>query len=130
MQCSNSGFDVLACQLFLQFTETDHAAVNLIPKPELNGFQTAKEAQFRCVLEKRMRVVTALEVVVWNLGVEVVNVMVADVSGEPLEDSREVVVTASCHGGSRVVPIFVGGPVRIFELMLDVEQPEAKQGSD
>ena len=52
--CSNSGFDVLARQLFLQFTETDHPAVDLIPQSELNGLQAAKEAQFRCRLEKRM----------------------------------------------------------------------------
>ena len=73
---------------------------------------------------------TAFEVVIWNLRVEMVNVMVADVSRKPLENPWKVVVTAACHGGSRVVPIFAGGPIRVFELMLDIKQPEAKQRSN
>ena len=65
--------------------------------------------------------VAALQVVIGNSRVQVVDVVVADVSGEPLEDPREVVITASGHGSGRVVPILIGGPIRVLKLVLNVE---------
>ena len=114
----------------LQFTETDHATVDLVPKPKLNGLEAVEESEFGGVLEEGMGMVAALQVVVWNTRVEVVDVVVADVSRKPLENPWEVVVAAPGHGGGRVVPILTGGPIRVLELMLDVEQPETKERSD
>ena len=114
----------------LQFTETDHATVDLVPKSKLDGLEAVEESEFGGILEERMGMVAALQVVVGNSGVQVVDVVVADVSRKPLEDPREVVVAASGHGGGRVVPILTGGPIRVLELVLDVEQPETKERSD
>ena len=114
----------------LQFTETDHATVDLVPKPKLNGLEAVEESEFGGVLEEGMGMVAALQVVVWNTRVEVVDVVVADVSRKPLENPWEVVVAAPGHGGGRVVPILTGGPIRVLELVLDVEQPETKERSD
>ena len=74
--------------------------------------------------------VAALQVVVRNAGVQVVNVMVADVARKPLENPWEVVVAASGHGSGRVVPILTGGPIRVLKLMLNIEQPETEKRSE
>ena len=67
-------------QLFLQLSEADHATVDLVPKPKLNGLEAVEESEFGGVLEEGMGMVAALQVVVGNAGVQVVNVMVANVS--------------------------------------------------
>ena len=120
----------MKCQLFLQFAEGDHATVDLVPKSKLDGLEAVEEPEFRGILEEGVRMVAALQVVIGNTWVEVVDVVVADVSGEPLKDSRKVVVAASSHGGGRVVPVVTGGPVRVLELVLDVEQPETEKRSN
>ena len=74
--------------------------------------------------------VTSLQVVIGDLRVEVVNVMVSDVAREPLEHPWKVVVAAPLHGSSGVIPFIAAGPVGVFELMLNVKQPQAEEGSD
>ena len=124
--CLNGWFSLAQGELSLQFTEGDHLAIHFIPQPKLNGFQTVEELQLGSLLEKGMGVVAALQVVVRNLRVEVVDVMETNVAREPLKDFGEVVEAASFHGGSGVIPFLAGGPIRIFELMLYVKQPETK----
>ena len=68
----------------------------------------------------------SLEVVVGNHRVKVVNVVIANIAREPLEDFWEVVVTAAFHRCCSVVPLFTRGPVRVFKLVLHVEQPETE----
>ena len=74
--------------------------------------------------------VTSLQVVIGDLRVEVVNVMVSDVAREPLEHPWKVVVAAPLHGSGGVIPFIAAGPVGVFELMLNVKQPQAEEGSD
>jgi len=73
--CLNGWFRLAQGKLSLQFTEGDHFSIHFIPQPKLNGFQAVEEFQLGSLLEKRMGVVAALQVVIWNLRVEVVNVM-------------------------------------------------------
>ena len=113
-------------ELSLEFSETDHLPVDLIPQPQFDGFEAVKEAELGCLLEEGVREVTSLEVVVWNHRIEVVNVVIADVAREPLENFWKVVVAAAFHRCCRVVPLFAGSPVRIFELVLHVKQPETE----
>ena len=48
-----------------------------------------------------------------------------DVPAEPLEHLRELEVARAVQGGGRVIPLAFGPPIRIVELMLDVEEPDA-----
>lgn len=41
-------------ELALEFSEADHLPVDLIPQPKFDGFETAEEAEFWCLLEKGM----------------------------------------------------------------------------
>ena len=68
--------------------------------------------------------VAASQLIVGHQGVEVVDVVIADIAREPMEDARKFVIRAALHGGADVVPfifpLFVGGLV----LVLYVEKPD------
>src|SRR5688500_20270931 len=56
--------------------------------------------------------------------------MQPDASRHPLEWLRKLEVRAPADRGRRVVPVGVVLPVRVLELMLDVEQPDAAHGRE
>jgi len=68
--------------------------------------------------------VASLQVVIGNAWAEIVDVMKADIPGDPLQYLRQPVVGAAAQSGCRVVPLVVAFPVNTFELMLDIEQPQ------
>jgi hypothetical protein len=57
----------------------------------------------------------------------VVDVVVADVGGEPVQPPRQVVEGAAVDGGAVEVPLLAVVPVGLLELVLDVEQPDAER---
>ncbi len=63
--------------------------------------------------------------VVGDLGGQVVDVVEADVPGEPLEHLGELQVGASLHGRLQVLPAGVVLPVDILKLVLHVEEEDA-----
>ena len=65
-----------------------------------------------------------------DAGVEVVDVVDADVGRQPAQHRGQVVVGAAVE--RRLVQLPVGGlvPVRCLELVLDVKQPHADRGGD
>src|SRR3546814_7151960 len=71
-----------------------------------------------------------LQVVVRDACAEMVDLVVADVAGEPLQDLRQLVKRAALQRCRRVIPVFVARPVHVLELMLHVEQPDAGTGTD
>jgi len=71
-----------------------------------------------------------LEVIIRNGRAEVVDVVKADVAGKPLEDFRQFIERAALERGSAVIPISAAFPVDVFELVLDVKQPNASGSGD
>lgn len=65
------------------------------------------------------------EEVVGDLGGQVVDVVEADVPGEPLQDPGELEVGAPLHGGLEVLPAGVVLPVGVLKLVLHVEEEDA-----
>ena len=51
-----------------------------------------------------------------------------DIGGKPAHHDGQVVVRAAVQGGLVQCPVPVFGPNRLFELVLDVEQPHADRG--
>src|SRR5918995_4980736 len=87
--------------------------------------------QHRDVPEDRILVMRALQVVVRDLGAQVVDVVEADAAGEELEGRRQLQVRAPAQCRIRVAPALATLPVDVLELMLDVEQPHAcRAGED
>lgn len=63
-----------------------------------------------------------------DTAVKVMNVMNADIGGEPTQHRWQHVVGASVQSGLVQLPVFVGFPMRGFKLMLHIEQPDTGRG--
>ena len=74
----------------------------------------------RCVL-----IVTLLQPVVRYPWRNVMDMVKPDVRGEPPEHAGQLEMGAPSERGLDIVPVVMRRPVRILELMLDVEQPHA-----
>ncbi len=70
-------------------------AIFLIPQTVGSGFQAGAQGDRRHGLEKRLGLVAFLEVVIRNARAQVVDVVKADVAGEPLEHPRQLVIRAA-----------------------------------
>ena len=58
------------------------------------------------------------------------DVVHADISGEPAQDRRQVIVRTPAQRRLVKIPALVMGPEGVFELVLDVEQPDADRSSE
>ena len=90
-------------------------------------FRLLKKGEFRHGLKLGVFLVAALEFVIRDAAVVVVDVVVADAAAEPLEDFRQF--GANCPSrtlGNNPTP--VAAPVGVLVLMLDVEEPRARAG--
>src|SRR5687767_8841705 len=77
-----------------------------------------------------MRFVTPLQIVIGDARAEVVQVVIADIPGKPLEDFRQLVKRAALQRGGGVVPVFSAFPVNAVKLMLHVKEPDAYGAGD
>ena len=93
-------------ELSLEFSKADHLPVDFIPQSQFDGFETAEKAEFWCLLEEGVREMASFEVVIGNHRVEVMDVMIANVAREPLENFWKVVIAATLHRCRRVIPLF------------------------
>lgn len=74
---ADSSFDAL---------EANEFPFLFIPEAEAQAFESFHEGEGFDVLEDLVRVVAGLEIIVRDARTEVVDVVVTDISGEPLED--------------------------------------------
>ena len=76
----------------------------LIPELELDGTKTASDGDRRDAGEDGVGVVGALQVVVRDPRVEVMDMVQTDVAGEELQHSRELQIGAAPQSGIGVAP--------------------------
>lgn len=105
--------------------EADEFAALFVEETEAEGAQARPESNRFHLLEEGAGFVATLEIVVRYARAEVMDVVEADVAGEPLQNFRQFVERASFEGGFREIPVLGAFPVDVFELMLDVEKPDA-----
>src|SRR6185437_3633993 len=87
------------------------------------------ECQRLDIPKYRFRAVAVLQVVVRNPRFQMMDVMKADVPGEPLQDLGQLEVAAALEGYKPVVPFLATLPVRLVELVLNVKQPHTGAAS-
>jgi hypothetical protein len=63
----------------------------------------------------------SFKIIVWDSGAKVVDVVIAYVSCEPLQNLREFVKRAAFNSRSGIVPGFMFLPINALILMLDIE---------
>ena len=112
------------------FTKRNEAASRLVTKYQTYASKTLNQSQPTDGHETRMVAERDWQPVKRDSTAQVVNVMHAYVGSEPAQNNRQVVVRASVECGLNEVPIPAFGPRRVFELVLDKEQPHPNGTSD
>ena len=116
--------------VFLEVFEADHAAVFLVVEAVFGAGNACAYIQCRDLLEEGFCMVTFFQTVVGNTGAEVVDVVETDISGEPLEDFRQLVIRTAFERGGGKVPVVMTCPINILELVLDIKHPDSRSGGD
>ncbi len=93
----------------------------LIPKRETHTAETFTERQAAHTAKLGVVTERQRQVVIGNPAAQVVDMVYADVGGEPAQDSRQVVVRASAQGRLVQGPLTIAGPEGSLKLMLNVE---------
>ena len=109
----------------LQRAKAHKLALFFIPQVQPQRLKARPERDGGHIHELGVLLHTALERVVRDARAEVMNMVKADIAGEPLEHLGQLEIRAAAQRGGGVVPFFVLGPVGAFELVLDVEHPDA-----
>ena len=82
------GRSVVFASVFSQMAEADQPLPRLVPKAKGKGLETGEERDRLNGLKQVICIVTAFEVVVGDSRTQMVNVVEADVAGEPLQHLR------------------------------------------
>jgi hypothetical protein len=77
-----------------------------------------------------MRLENFRKAIEWYSGGQVVDVVNSDVGRKPAQHGRKLQMRASAHRGIMKRPIGALVPMRVFELMLYVEQPHAERSGN
>src|SRR6185369_860724 len=109
----------LARHLRPQPLEPNQLLPLLIPQLEVGAGEALEEGQAGDALHLGGLAVALLQAVVGDLAHQVVDVVVADVAGEPVHDRAEIVEGAAVGPGFVEVPARIFIPVGVFELVLD-----------
>ena len=68
--------------------------------------------------------------VIGDTAAQMMNVVNADIGGEPAQEARQGIVRAAVKRNLLQVPSSVVGPYGILELVLDIEQPDTDRGRE
>jgi len=68
-----------------------------------------------------------LQAIAGNSTGQMMDVVDADICREPSQDTRQLIVRAAVQRSVVKIPGLVVGPVRVLELVLDVEQPDTNR---
>ena len=102
----------------------EHAPV-FIPQMQTHRLQAGPRRERLDLLEDRVFIVAALELVVGDAWAEMMDVVEADIAADPLKQPGELVVRRALHRRCSEIPVLVMLPVGFLKLMLHIEQPDA-----
>src|SRR4029077_19263164 len=101
----------------LEMAVTDQLALLLVPEPVGEGFETGEERDGFHGLEKGLGLMTFFEVVIRNPRTEMVDVVVSDVAGEPLQRPGQFVERTAFQRRRSIIPLRPAFPINVLELM-------------
>ena len=110
--------------------EGDEALPALIPQHQSHTPDALKQSKPAHAVEARIVVQHERQSVVWDTAAQMMDVVNADISGEPAQDAREGIMRAAVKRHLLQVPSSVVSPYGILELVLDVEQPDTGRGRE
>ena len=89
----------------------------LIPQFELDGTNAVSDRHRRDAGEDGVVVVGALQVVVRDAGLEVMDMMQTDIAREELQQFGELQIRAPTKGGFGIAPLTLALPVGVLKLV-------------
>src|SRR5205085_3935926 len=104
--------------------ETHHPAELLVPEFHAGAGQTVPQTHAHGGPERRHAFMRRAQVVVRNARCQVMDVVIADVAGEPAQHWRQVVEGAAVDRGGARIPMVATYPVALLETVLYVVQPD------
>ena len=104
----------------------DQLPALLVPEVKRQALQAGPQRDGLDLLEQPLALVAVLQVVVGNARAQMVDVVEADTGREPLQHAGQLVEGAAAQRRRRVIPVVAALPVGVFELMLHVEEPNAR----
>ena len=99
----------------------------LVPEAQRKGFKAGQQRDGFHGLEKWLGTVAFLEIVIRYPRAQMVNVMKANIAGEPLENLWQFIERTTLQRRGRIVPFAGPLPIDALELMLHVEQPHTRR---
>src|SRR5580698_8595084 len=103
--------------------KSDELMPLLVPESIGQGLETRQQRDGFDSPEVRVRLMTALEIVVRDARIQMMNMMEANIAGKPLQDPGELIKGTALQRRACIVPILASRPVHALELMLNVEEP-------
>jgi hypothetical protein len=85
-----------------ELAEADQVVAPFVPELEVEGAERSEHGQGGDGREDRVRLVTGLQVVVRDPGVQVVDVVEGDVPRQPLEEPRQLQEGTAAGAGARL----------------------------
>lgn len=111
------------------FPESNHALLFFIPEFVEHTTQAFDKGDFvGHAIQDRIFVVATGQLVIRYQGIQVVNMVVTDVAGKPMEHAGKVVKSTALHGGANVIPLVFPFFVGCFVLMLHIKKPDCNDG--
>ncbi len=105
--------------------ETNHLFAGFIQEAYAERFQALGDRQ-GINLKIGVGGVAFRQAIVRDLRAEVMDVVIADVAAEPAQDGRQLIVRATFQPGAQETPLVLPLPVRAHEVVLHVEEPDAR----
>src|SRR5690349_24981083 len=97
-------------------TEADELARFLVPEHEPDRFEAAPQRQPPRRLKLRIGLEAGAKTVVRNAARQVMDVVIADRSGEPMQETRQIIERATPEGRGMELQISAGSPIGVPEL--------------
>lgn len=114
----------------LQRAKTNQRFAFFIAQAQLQRPETCPQRDDLDGVKRRDFIVALLQIIVGNIRTNVMNVMQANIAGEPLEDFGQFEIRAAFQCYFHRIPRSVTRPIRALKLMLNIEQPEPEAPGD
>src|SRR5258708_33370962 len=94
-----------------------------IPEPQPNTAEALRQCKSADAAEVGMMAQHQRQPVIGDSAAQMMDVMHADIGGEPAQHDRQVIIRAAVERDFVQVPDSVFAPSRVLELVLDIKQP-------
>src|SRR5204862_8241961 len=91
---------------FSEVAEADQLFALLVPESEREGFKTSQQCDGLHALKQGIGIVASLQIVIGNTRAQMMDMVKADVAGEPLENPGQLVERTAFLRGLGIGPVF------------------------